>query len=146
MECNWHVQNVSHNDALHNTACNLVYRVRGMKWRWEQWGTGQPGSAVILAGMGSWWYHVADKSHSSCPPKEIGDVLVLNQQLWQDISLQMSLVQPHPHPRVTCPKVEPPLTQHVLYTSLTVIFRAEQETFTPISNKGMYEWGHSGST
>lgn len=104
MGCNWHVQNVSHNDSLHNTACNLVYRVRRMQWRWEQVETGQPGSAVILAGMGSRWYHVADKSHSSCPPKETGDVLVLNQQLWQDISLQMSLVHPHLHPRVTCPQ------------------------------------------
>lgn len=32
-------------------------------------------------------------------------------------------------PKLPAPKVPPPLTQHVLYTSLTVTFRAKQETF-----------------
>lgn len=101
MEYNWHVQNVLHNDSPHNTACNPVYRLRGMRQRWEQLQTWQPGSAVILAGMKS-WHHVADKSHSSCQPKGTGDVLLLNQQLWQNLSLQMSLVHPHLQPKATC--------------------------------------------
>lgn len=51
---------------------------------------------------GKSWHHVADKSHSSCQPKGTGDILLLNQQLWQNISLQMSLVHPHLQPKAPC--------------------------------------------
>lgn len=43
----------------------------------------RPGSAEILAGKGTRWYFAADKQHTTCQPREIGeDVLLLSQQLW----------------------------------------------------------------
>lgn len=145
MECNWHVQNVFHNDSPHNTVCSLVYSLRGKRWRWEQLEPWQPGSAVILAGMGSGWYHIADKSHSSCQPKEIGGVLLLNQQLWQNSSLQMSLAHPHFHPKATC--LQGTTTPHAacaLYFT-DYIFQSKARDFYT-NKKQRYDQSHSGST
>lgn len=74
MECSWCAKSPFHHDSPHNTASNFKHLLREVGGRVEQIG-----------------FHVGNKPQSTRQPWEIGDTLLLNQQLWWNCSSQMNL-------------------------------------------------------
>lgn len=68
-------------------------------WSGVEWGgTLQPGSVETLGEEGTWWYFLVNKPRSSWKPREIKeDVLLLNQQLWQNYP---SWIDTYSYPKV----------------------------------------------
>lgn len=85
-------------------------------------------SVEILSGMGTQWHHVANKLRSTCQPRQIGENVLLNQQLWQNVFLQMKFLHYNPIliliyasiPMLPTSKVHPLLTECVLYILITI--------------------------
>lgn len=100
------------------------------------------GYVEIFAGIGTQRYTVADKPHSSCQPREIGENFLLpSQQLLMNlVHYNLILILTHTsNPKLPASKAQPPLTEQEPYILSTISLREEQENFTPISNKNIYE-------
>lgn len=85
-------------------------------------------------GLCSWQtaQHFPVKRHRRCLAAETATVV---KSLSQMKLVHYNLMAIFMHPKVTCPKIQPPPTEHMLYILLTRPLRAKQENFIPISDK-----------